>query len=469
MTPSPIDRHLQTVLSADIPHSLEAEEAVLGAVLVNPSAFTRIALFLKAEDFYFLKCAYIWQAFNNLVKRNDPIDYLTVVQELKTLGWLDECGGQPYLTKLVTETPTSIHAEVYGHMVERAATRRNLLAATDRIREYALNDNLDVNEVIRQSQDDFLKVLTRTVQTRGIFLNRGLDELLSDMERTANDPHYTPGIPTGYKHLDDMLGGLDKQDLTILAARPGTGKSALLICMALNMAKAGFKVGLYPNEMSRLEIIRRIVAIETGVNSQQMRRSRQLSSPQWAAIYEQSGRVYDLPLFIDDAILTPGGLRISAKWLKSIGSLDVILFDGIYSASADSGVTREYERLSEIAQSLKDLSRELDIPIVATHQLNRDFKNRQDKHPVLSDLKGSGKLEDIADMVWFLYRDALFNPATEFPNQAELIVAKNRDGATGAISLFFERSLTKFMDASVRQVSLREKIQGKSIPEYEED
>ena len=465
----PVDTYLNTVIQSQVPQSLEAEEAVIGSVLVNPSVYVRIAMFLKPTDFYYLKLSYIWQAFGNLLKRNEPIDYLTVIQELKTTGWLNEVGGPAEITRLATQTPTAVHAEVYGKLVERASVRRSLLNMTDLIRGYALDTRIDLNEVINQSQSQFLQVLGRVVESRGQFIGQGMKELLDEMEHTAAHPQQIVGIPTGYIQLDELLGGIEKQDLIIVAGRPGAGKSAFCGCVALNIAKAGYKVGVFPNEMRTKEFNRRILAVESGINSRRARRAGGLSQREWATILSASARIHELPIYIDDFRSTPTEIKAKAKALKSGNGLDVLLIDGLYRMPADSGAAKPYERFSEVAEAIKNLSRDLDIPVVATHQLNRENEKRQDKHPILSDLSGSGRIEQEADQVWFIHRPVMYDEATEFPNQAKLIVAKNRDGATGAISLFFERSLTKFMDASVRQVSLREKIQGKSIPEYEED
>lgn len=451
---------IKMLTEIDVPHSLEAEEAVIGAVLINPSAFIPIASFLKSADFYYLKLAYIWGAFERLTKRSDPIDYMTVIQELKAMGWLDEVGGPPEITRLVTQTPTSIHAEVYGHLVEKDSIRRNLLNMTDQIRGYALNTEIELTEVIDQSQSRFLEVLGRVIESRGEFIGTGIEQLLTEMESAATHPQHLVGIPTAYKALDELLGGVEKQDLIVLAARPGAGKSALCGCLALNMAKMGYKVGFFPNEMSKTEFYRRALAVETGIDSRLAKRGV-LTQTQWKTTYETAAQIHDLPIYIDDKRYTPMQLQMKGKALQSNGALDVMLVDGLYRMPADSGADKRVDRFSELAEAMKNLSKDLDIPVIVTHQLSRECEKRQDKRPILSDLAESGRIEQEADQVWFIYRDVMYNDATEFPNQADIIVAKNRDGATGTIALYFEKTLTRFVDGNVRRVSLLDEMKEK--------
>lgn len=456
-----IDTYLQTLVNQDVPYSQEAEEAVIGAVLINPSAFIQVAVFLKSTDFYFLKNAYIWRSFENLAKRGDPIDYLTVVDEIKNMGWLNEMGGAPFITHLVNNTPTSIHAAVYGHLVERAAVRREILTASDAIRGLALNTNETLDTIINQAQRQLLQAIGRVVESRGEFADEGVKSLLDDIEAQSNDPAHVVGIPSGYTDLDIMIGGFEKQDFVILAGRPGMGKSALVGCLALNMAKAGYHVGVFPNEMSTNELKRRLLSVETGINSQRIKHARSLSNAEWERIYQASDRIRGLPIYFDDARVTPSQLHAKCLWLKKTWKLDCVLVDGLYRMPANSGETDRYKRFSEIAEDMKNMTRDLDMPVIVTHQISRACEQRQDKRPVLSDLSDSGRIEQEMDLGLFLYRDVVYNEATEMPNLAEIIVSKNRDGSTGTVTAYFEKSLTRFVNAKVTQVSLREQIQQK--------
>jgi replicative DNA helicase len=438
------------------PMSIEAEEALIGAVLINPSAFRILAATVHPEDFYILRHSYIWQAFERQSQQDKAIDYLTTCVELQKMGQIDAIGGPAYLTELGNKTPTSMHGPVYAGMVKQAATRRRLLQATDQIRALALDEQLQLNEVMGQAQSLFLDVSSRVVEDRGCSMKTAMNDLLDVIESQAKTHTSLVGIPSGLTDLDDLMQGFQAQDLIILAGRPGAGKSALILNIALNAARAGHKVGLFLNEMSRQEACYRWLAMDSGVNSNKLKRAASLTAAHWDRMTHAIGKFSDLPIWIEDYPLKPLEMAAKCQWLKRTTGLDLVLFDGMYKQHADSGDLEDYKRYSQVAEANKTLAKMLDVPVVATHQLNRDLEDRKDKRPQLSDLRGSGRIEEEADVVMFLYRDAMYNDNTEFPNQADIIVAKNRDGSTGTVPTYFEKTLTKFMNTATTRVDLED-------------
>jgi replicative DNA helicase len=434
--------------------SIEAEEALIGAVLINPSAFRILAATVRPEDFYILRHSYIWQAFEHQSQQDKAIDYLTTCVELQKMGQIDAIGGPAYLTELSCKTPTSMHGEVYAGLVKQSATRRRLLQATDQIRALALDEALQMSEVMGQAQSLFLDVSSQVTENRGENVKSAMNDLLDSIEGQTKNHDSLIGIPSGLTDLDDLSQGFQAQDLIVLAGRPGAGKSALILNIALNAARAGHKVGLFLNEMSTREACYRWVAIDSGINSNKLKRAASLTAAQWQDMTHAIGRFSELPIWIEDYPLKPLEMAAKCQWLKRTRGLDLVLFDGMYKQHADSGDLEDYKRYSQVAEANKTLAKMLDVPVIATHQLNRDLEDRKDKRPQLSDLRGSGRIEEEADVVMFLYRDAMYNDNTEFPNQADIIIAKNRDGSTGTVPTYFEKTLTKFMNAAATRVDL---------------
>lgn len=449
-----VNNQLSENAQQSAPYSQEAEEAVLGAILVNPDAFISVAAILKAEDFFFLKHGYVWQALERIVKRDEPIEYLVVMSELKAMGWLDEIGGAPFITLLVNNTPTSLHAETYARLVQRAAIRRRFMVAADEIKALAVNEKLTLEQMRDKAQKQFLRVSGQVNQHQGETIGEGINRIFEDVEKRFLEGDKLLGVPSGLTDLDNLLGGFEKQDLIVLAGRPGMGKSALVLRVALNAAQAGYKIGLFPNEMSKDECYFRMAAMITGLNSQRIKRPATLSPAEYSRLTSAFGELAKLPIFIDDARMSPAQLYAVGEWRKHNFGLDMIMVDGMYRMPSSSGTTDRYERFSEVAEDLKNACRDLDLPIFTTHQLNRELERRADKRPVLSDLAESGRIEWEIDIAMFLYRDAVYNPATEFPNEAEIITAKNRDGSTGTVSVYFDRQVTNFLNGQRRTIHL---------------
>ena len=438
------------------PVSLEAEQALLGAILLDPKAFLNIDSFLTGEDFYLKRHEYIWEALNRLQARDDAIDYVTLSRELEDMSVLEEIGGPAYLTGLVNNTPSSVHAEVYGRLVERASIRRKMLVATDEIRKLALDEELPIDKVISESEQALFSVSSSQIKREFVPIWEAVSEYYDEMEKLLAAGQGMVGLPTGFKALDGLLGGFQKSDLIVFAGRPGMGKTSWLLTVALNVARRGARVALFTMEMGVEQMVQRLISMETGIKIQQLR-TADISAREHTRFTEAIGRIANLPLFIDDTpSITPVEMRTKCRRLQHEYGLDVVMVDYMQLMSAGRAYeNNRVQEISYISRALKELARELNITMLSTAQLSRAVEQRQDKRPQLSDLRESGSIEQDADAVMFLYRDEVYNPeTTEFPNQADVLLSKHRHGPTGVIQLYFEKSITKFMDVNMQRVDL---------------
>jgi replicative DNA helicase len=438
----------------NVPFSQEAEQATIGAVLVNPSVFVMLAAFLKPEDFYLVRHQYIWKAMYNIQERNEPLDLVTVAEELTNTNKFDEMESYSYLIKLSTETPSSINAEAYARLVERTSVRRRLMQVAEEIKLLAQDEQSTLENVIADAEAKLFGVSDSQVKRSFTPLYEGLSNYYDHVERLTVESKGVIGVPSGFTDLDQLLGGFQRSDLLVFAGRPGMGKTAWMLSAALNSAKAGARVAIFTMEMGVEQIVQRIVAMESGINVQNLRLGR-LSTQEKSLFTEVVGRLSRLNIYIDDTpALSPLEIRTKARRLAHEHGLDIIIVDYMQLMNAGKGYeNNRVQEISYISRSLKELARELNVPLISAAQLSRAVEQRNDKRPVLSDLRESGSIEQDADIVMFLYRDEVYNEATEFPNQADIIVAKHRNGPTGTISLYFEKSLTKFTDAVTHRVN----------------
>ncbi len=436
------------------PMSQEAEQALLGAILVEPRMYLTVASFLSAEDFFIKRHEFIWNALSRLQERNDAIDYLTLTRELQDMGVLDEIGGQAYLTSLVNSTPTAVHAEVYGEMVVRTSTRRKMLQAADHIRQFALNEELPIDKVIDEAEQALFAVSNSQVKREFVPIWDAASEYYDEMEKLLEIGAGTIGMPTGFNDLDGLLGGFQKSDLIVFAGRPGMGKTSWMLSVALNVARRDRRVAIFTMEMGVEQMVQRLISMETGIRIQQLR-TADITAREHTRLTEAIGRISSLPLFIDDTpSITPVEMRTKCRRLQHEYGLDIVMVDYMQLMSAGRAYeNNRVQEISYISRTLKELARELNVTVLSTAQLSRAVEQRQDKRPQLSDLRESGTIEQDADAVLFLYRDEVYNPdTTEFPNQADVMLSKHRHGPTGTIQLYFEKSYTRFKD--VKKVNL---------------
>lgn len=444
-----------TTQTLGAPFSQEAEVAVIGSILLDPAAYTTVSAFLNAKDFYLLRHQYIWEAFARLSARGDEIDMIVLAEELENMGYLDDIGGRAYLVNLINQTGTAMYAEVYGRLVERTSIRRSLMATADEIKGLALDETLNIETVVAEAETKLFNVSESQIRREFVPMWEAVSAYYDQMEYMLQNRDATVGVPSGFRDLDTLLGGFQKSDLLIFAGRPGMGKTSWLLTTAMNTARMGARVAIFTMEMGVEQMVQRMVAMETGINVQKLRLAN-LTPHEASRFTEAVGRISNFFIFIDDTpALSPMEMRTKCRRLKHEHGLDLVVVD--YMQLMNAGGTYENNRVQEISyisRSLKELARELNVPMISAAQLSRAVEQRQDKRPVLSDLRESGSIEQDADIVMFLYRDEVYNDATEFPNQADVIVAKHRNGPTGTISLYFEKALTKFMDASVHRVDL---------------
>jgi len=440
------------------PHSTDAEEAVLGSLLMNPEAVNEVSTFLDAEDFFNLRHGWIYEAIQRLHERSDGIDTRTLAEELRAQKRLDDVGGEAYLNWLPTTMPTALHAEVYGHIVERAAIRRRLLGAAGEIARLAHDETRDIGQVTEQSEAAVFAVTERKTSRSLVPMRVAVSEYFDRLEQARLSETKGYGIPTGLADLDKLLGGLQKGDLVITAGRPGTGKTSLLLTIALNAVRIGqARVALFSMEMGREQIVQRATAIETGISSQRLRVG-EVSDQEWAQFVQATDSLSRLSLYIDDsAAQSPQQVLAKCRRMYREHGLDLILIDYLQLMNAGGRVNRDANRVQEItyiSRALKELARELNVPVLAAAQLSRAVEQRKDKRPQLPDLRESGSIENDADIVLFVYRDELYNEATEHPGEADLIVAKHRNGPTGTVTVLFRKELTKFVDLRRTLVNL---------------
>ncbi len=440
------------------PHSVEAEEAVLGSILMNPESLHEVAAFLTPEDFFILRHGWIFEAILRLHERSDALDTRTLAEELRAQDRLDDVGGEAYLNYLPTTMPTALHAEVYGHIVERAAVRRRLLGAAGEIAKLAHDEERDINQVIDQSEASLFAVTERRLRQELVPIRVAISQYFDRIEELRESEVEALGVPTGFYDLDKLLGGLQKSDLLIVAGRPGMGKTSFLLTLALNAARIGnARVAIFSMEMSNEQLVQRMIATETGISSQNLRLG-QVSDAEWARFVEAVDSMSKLNIYFDDSpAVSAMQLRTKCRRLYREHGLDLIIVDYLQLMNAGTTVGRDTNRVQEItyiSRSLKELARELNVPLLSAAQLSRAVEQRQDKRPQLSDLRESGSIEQDSDIVMFLYRDEVYNEATEHPGEADVIVAKHRNGPTGTVTLLFRKELTKFVNLRRQNVNL---------------
>ncbi|MCZ7552979.1 MAG: replicative DNA helicase [Anaerolineae bacterium UTCFX2] len=438
-----------------VPHSREAEEAVIGAVLINPESYFDVATFLRPEDFYIHRNRWIWEAIIRLHDRRRQIDFLTVTEELDQLGQLAEVGGPAYLTVIANNVPSSLHAEAYGRIIEETSIRRKMLTAANDIAKLAYQQEASVETVMDEAEKAVFGVSERRITRDLRSIRQVLSEYYDRMDQLANRDEESYGVPTGFLDLDRLLGGLQPSDLLIIAGRPGSGKTAFMLSAAKNAAQKFKKhVAIFSLEMSSEQLVQRLIAQETGIDSQRLRTGK-LEEHEWPLFTQAIEVLGDTVIFLDDTpALTPLQLRTKARRLHLEFQLDLILVDYLQLMSSGSRSENRVQEVSFISRNMKVLARELNVPVLAAAQLSRAIEMRVDKEPQLSDLRESGSLEQDADIVMFIHRPEQYERDTLKQNVAQIKVAKHRNGPTGTIELIFRSQVAKFENAATYQVDL---------------
>ncbi len=442
-----------------IPANLEAERAVLGSLMIDPDAIIKVANFLRPEDFFRERHSWLYEAMLALNEKREPLDFVTIVDELERRNQLEEIGGPAYLTDLISTTPTAMYVDHYARIVERAALLRRLISAAGKIAELAYDESQDVDEVMDRAEQIVFGVSESRIHRDLMPIRAIMSNVVERIDFLARNQDTLMGVPTGFTMLDRMLGGLQKSDLIILAGRPGMGKTSFGLSIAQNAAKSyGARAAVFSLEMSNEQLVQRLLSMEAGIDSHRLRMGA-IQEEEWPILLEAANMLAGTSIFIDDTpAVSVTEIRTKARRLYAEHGLDMILIDYMQLMTGQAGGNGRNENrqqeISYISRSLKSLARELNVPVIALSQLSRAVEARSDKRPMLSDLRESGSIEQDADVVLFIYREDYYIEDTDRQNIADVLVAKHRHGSTGTISLYFRKELTQFRDLEIQRTEL---------------
>ncbi len=427
------------------PHSMEAEESVIGAAMLSSDAANEALELLRPEDFYKPVNQLIFEAIVGLFDGNQPIDAITVADALRRTEKLDRIGGVSYLTSLLERVPTTSNIIYYAGIVDETASRRRLMRAGSDVGTLAMQTDLPIEEVIDRAEAKVFAVAERQVGDGLIPVGPMLQETLEKIEELGTRGADITGLPTGFRDLDKMLTGLQPANLMVVAARPSMGKSALTLNIAQHVAENGNPVAVFTLEMSREEVVTRLLSSMASVDSSRLR-TGQLGPELWQKVVREASKLYEMPLYVDDSPdLTVTAIRAKSRRLARHKGLGLVVVDYMQLMQGPSRSENRQQEIAEISRSLKNLARELHIPVIAVSQLNRALEQRENKRPRLGDLRESGAIEQDADIVLFIYREEYYNPEkTDSLGIAEVNVAKHRAGAVGNVMMTFAAEFTRF-------------------------
>jgi replicative DNA helicase len=431
-----------------LPYDVEAERATLGSVLLQRDAIVQVDGWLLPEFFYLEKHAWVYEAMQGVYRKRVPPDIATVSDELRRRDRLEPIGGLPYLIELANAVPTAVHIEYYGRIVERTAVLRKLISAGGKIAALGFDEGEDLQSTLDKAEAELFAISQRRANADFVHIGQVVDSYFEQITYLNEHRGEVVGVPTGYKDLDEVTGGLQRSDLIILAARPATGKTSLALCLAYNVALAGNgTVGIFSLEMSREQLVQRILAMHTGVDTQKLRTGN-IRDSDLQGVMEAMGQLSSIPLYIEDSAgLSISDVRSKARRLHAEAGLDLLIVDylQLMQGRAGRGDNRVQE-VSEISRGLKGLARELNVPLIALSQLSRAVEGRATHVPMLSDLRESGSIEQDADIVMFIYREELYDRETDKKGIAEIHIAKHRNGPTAVIPLRFDAATTRFQN-----------------------
>ncbi|MEG6584382.1 replicative DNA helicase [Dendrosporobacter sp. 1207_IL3150] len=436
------------------PQNLEAEQAVLGGMLIEREAISKVAEFLRPEDFYREAHRLIFGAMQELFNKNEPVDLVTVTEYLRKADKLENAGGIAYITSLANSVPTAANITYHGKIVEEKSLLRQLINSATNIAGLGYEASEEVANILDKAEKMILEVSGRKIGGDFTPIKSIIFDAFGKIEQLYASKGGITGLASGFKDLDRLTSGLQASDLILVAARPSMGKTAFTLNIASNVAiREKQAVAFFSLEMSKEQLVQRMLCAEASIDSQRLRIG-ELEDRDWSKLISAADRLSSAPIFIDD---TPGitvmEMRSKARRLKIEHDLKLIIIDylQLMQGSGSKGGENRQQEISEISRSLKALAREVNVPVIALSQLSRSVESRQVKKPMLSDLRESGSLEQDADIVAFLYREDYYNPDTENKNITEVIIAKHRNGPVDTVQLFFHKQFTKFADLSRMQ------------------
>jgi len=438
---------MENIISRVPPNDSQAEQAVLGSMLVDKDAVLTVVEILKPEDFYRVEHSEIYSAILDLYEKGEPIDLLTLKSQLEIRGNYDVINGFEYLVSLNNPMYSITNVESYAKIVEEKSILRRLIDSSNEITKLSYNQTDEVSSILEVAEQKIFSISQKKNQKSYSVIKDVLVDTFDNLEELANRPNGLVGVTSGFKDLDDKTLGFCPGQLIIVAARPAMGKSAFALNLMTNAAlKANKAVVYFSLEMSKEELTGRILASEAMVDSQKIR-SGKLEDNDWINLTNSAGTISEAKIFLDDSVgYTPTELRAKCRKMKLEHDISLIVIDYLQLMNASKASASRQADISEISRSLKMLAKELGVPIIALSQLSRAPEQRDDHRPMLSDLRESGSIEQDADIVMFLYRDDYYNPETEKKNVAEVILAKNRAGSTGTVELLWLGQYTKFVN-----------------------
>lgn len=429
------------------PQNLEAEQAVIGAILLQPEALITAMERVRSEDFYSGPHRQIYEAMVEIAENNQPVDLVTLTAHLQDQHLLEEIGGVSYLAKLANSVPTAANVDYYAQIVEEKSMLRRLIRTATNIVSDGYANSEDVAVLLGDAEKKILEISNRRSGSGFISIRDVLMEVFEKVEMLYSNRGNTTGIPSGFTDLDRMTAGFQRSDLIIVAARPSVGKTAFALNIAQNVGiRARETVAIFSLEMSAAQLVQRMVCAEGNVDAQRMRTGH-LEGEDWEKLTMAIGALSESEVYIDDTPgITVAEIRSKCRRLKKERGLGMILIDylQLISGRGKAGENRQQE-VSEISRTLKHIARELEVPVIALSQLSRGVEQRQDKRPMMSDLRESGSIEQDADIVAFLYRDDYYDKESEKKNIIEIIIAKQRNGPVGTVELAFLKQFNKFV------------------------
>ncbi len=431
------------------PHSVEAEQSVLGAMLLDREAVFVALEMLLPEDFYKEAHRELFEAAVNVFQRDEPVDLLTLTEELRRRETLDAIGGIPYITSLSTSVPVTVHVEYYAKVVEEKAVLRRLINSSREIAQQGYRADVNVQELLEQAQKNIYDITQKQYRQGFTSIQEVVNEAFDEIEIRYENKQAVTGLSTGFLDIDKKLNGLHASDLILVAARPAMGKSAFALNLAQNAAlKSEASVAIFSLEMSKEQLILRMLAAESMVDMGKIQSGR-LNDEEWNRIAQAMVPLSGAKIYFDDSAgISVTQMRSKARRLKMEKGLDLVLIDYLQLMQGESRTENRQQEISAISRNLKIMAKELDCPVIALSQLSRAPEQRSDHKPILSDLRESGAIEQDADVVMFLYREAYYDEESEQQNMAEIIVSKHRHGETGTIEMVWMGQYQKFVDAS---------------------
>lgn len=444
----------QSFTKQQAPQNVEAEASLLGAILIDSDAIVKIADTISSNDFYDPRHKHIYEAISLLYERREAIDVLTLADQLKNSGVLDVIGGASYLTELTNFVPTAAHVEQYADIVAQKALRRRLIQASQKMVELGFDEGKNLKELIEDAEANLFEVSQQHVKQSVVSLETILSESFDRLDELHKDKQKIRGVPTGFKDMDNILAGLQRSDLFILAARPSMGKTALALNLAHNVAvQAKEPVLVFSLEMSKEQLVDRLLAMESGVDAWALRTGN-LTDSDFEKLGHAMGTLSEAQIFIDDTPgITVSDLRTKTRREAHQRKLGLIIVDYLQLMSGGGkygGDGNRVQEISEISRGLKAIARELNVPLIALSQLSRSVESRSPQIPQLADLRESGSIEQDADVVAFIYREDYYNPETDRKNLTDILIKKHRNGPTGGVELYFDKEKQRFRGVDTR-------------------